>query len=238
MADIKISELGAASAVNSTDIFPMTSAGITVKATAQQLKNYMGVGNLSDLNTTDKTSSVNAINEVDSHTDIVQAQVSNSGDAYDPTKPYAVNELCIHDDVLYRCTTPCSAGSWVANQSCFTADTLTSAMSLRAHANWKLAGVYDVTTTQQDINIPNNTNEILIVIGEKNDQQVYGGKSCIIPMFASERNIIVTGQLINGTGTILSDKGAYLYAISYQHILKAKMLDVKTTPIIMRLYYR
>lgn len=69
MADIKISELGAASAVNNTDIFPMTSAGVTVKATAQQIKNYMGVGNLSDLNTTDKTSLVNAINEVKTQVD-------------------------------------------------------------------------------------------------------------------------------------------------------------------------
>lgn len=69
MADIKISELGAASAINNTDIFPMTSAGITVKATAQQIKNYMGVGNLADLNTTDKSSTVSAINEVNSKAD-------------------------------------------------------------------------------------------------------------------------------------------------------------------------
>jgi hypothetical protein len=91
------------------------------------------IGDLSDLTTTDKSSIVDAINEVDANADaaqasadIVQAQVSNSGDAYDPTRPYKVNELCIYNNVLYRCTTACSAGSWATNQSCFTQDTLTS----------------------------------------------------------------------------------------------------------------
>lgn len=130
MADIKISELGAASAVNATDLFPITSSGVTVKATAQQIKNYMGVGNLADLTTTDKTDLVSAINEVDEHADIVQAQVSNSGDAFDSTKAYAVGDLCIYNNILYRCITACSAGSWATNQSCFTADTLTNAVNM------------------------------------------------------------------------------------------------------------
>ena len=65
-----------------------------------------------------------AVDGVDTNTDIVQAQVANSGDAYDPTRPYKVGELCIYNNVLYRCTTACSAGSWSTNQSCFTADTL------------------------------------------------------------------------------------------------------------------
>ncbi len=94
------------------------------------------VGNLTNLATDAKTNLVAAINEVDSHTDtanskadIVQAQVSNSGDAYDSTKAYAVGDLCIHNNTLYRCTTACSAGSWATNQSCFTADTLTNAIN-------------------------------------------------------------------------------------------------------------
>lgn len=93
------------------------------------------IGDLSDLTTDDKTSLVNAINEADANADaaqasadIVQAQVSNSDDAYSPIRSYAVNELCIHDDKLYRCTTPCSAGSWATNQSCFTQDTLVNAI--------------------------------------------------------------------------------------------------------------
>lgn len=85
------------------------------------------IGDLSDLTTDNKTSLVNAVNEVDSHTNIVQAQVSNSDDAYSPLKSYKIGELCIHNDVLYRCTTACSAGSWATNQSCFTVDTLVNA---------------------------------------------------------------------------------------------------------------
>lgn len=129
MADIKISELGSAASVNDTDVIPMTASGVTVKATATLLKGYMGVGSLTDLTTDDKTSLVNAVNEVDSHTDIVQAQASNSGDAYNTTRPYKVGELCIYNNVLYRCITACSAGSWTTNQSCFTVDTLVNAVN-------------------------------------------------------------------------------------------------------------
>lgn len=74
--------------------------------------------------------------------DTVQAQVSNSGDAYDPTRPYAVGELCIYNNVLYRCTTACSAGSWATNQSCFTPDTLARVVSaLGGRYNFKYFNV-------------------------------------------------------------------------------------------------
>lgn len=53
-----------------------------------------------------------------------QAQVSNSGDSYNPTRDYKVGDLCIYNNVLYRCIAACSAGSWATNQSCFTEDTL------------------------------------------------------------------------------------------------------------------
>lgn len=85
------------------------------------------VGKLSDLSTDAKTNLVAAINEVDSHADNAQGQVSDSNDAFDPTRPYKVGELCIYNNVLYRCITACSAGSWATNQSCFTADTLVNA---------------------------------------------------------------------------------------------------------------
>lgn len=94
------------------------------------------IGKLSNLNTTDKSSTVAAINEVDAHADtaqskadIVQTQVSDSSDAYNPTKSYKIGDLCIYNNVLYRCTTACSAGSWATNQSCFTSDTLVRAVN-------------------------------------------------------------------------------------------------------------
>ncbi len=110
----------------------------TVKTTLVAAINELvgKIGDLTGLTTTAKTSAVAAINEVDANADaaqasanIVQAQVSNSDDAYDPTKAYTVGELCIYDDKLYRCTTACSAGSWATNQSCFTTDTLTNRAS-------------------------------------------------------------------------------------------------------------
>lgn len=82
------------------------------------------LGDISDLDTTDKTSAVNAINEVNTKVSKTEVLISNSGDAYDPTRPYKVGEYCIYNDTLYRCTTACSAGSWATNQSCFTQDTL------------------------------------------------------------------------------------------------------------------
>lgn len=90
------------------------------------------IGDLSDLTTEDKTSLTNAVNEVNTKADnaqtsadVVQAQVSNSDDAYSPSKAYKVDDLCIYNNVLYRCITACNAGSWAINQSCFTQDTLT-----------------------------------------------------------------------------------------------------------------
>lgn len=80
MADIKISELGAASTVNNADLIPMTSAGVTVKATAQQFKNYMGVGNLADLTTDAKASAVAAINEVNTKASKTEVLISNIQD--------------------------------------------------------------------------------------------------------------------------------------------------------------
>jgi len=98
MADIKISELGAASAVNATDLFPMTSSGVTVKATAQQIKNYMGVGNIADLNTTDKSSAVAAINEVNikvSKTEVLIINVASFS-----SLPQTVSNANIESDMV------------------------------------------------------------------------------------------------------------------------------------------
>lgn len=126
MADIKISELGAASAVNNTDLFPMTSAGVTVKATAQQIKNYIGVGNIADLNTTDKSSAVAAINEVNtkvSKTEVLIAYVQTSLTA---SKTYVVGEQFIYNGLLYKATATIAQGGTITiNGNCTLADSVT-----------------------------------------------------------------------------------------------------------------
>ena len=62
-------------------------------------------------------------------TDTFTNQVANSDDAYSPLKDYAVDEHCIYNNVLYKCVTACSAAAWSVNQNCFSATTLTSAVT-------------------------------------------------------------------------------------------------------------
>ena len=63
MADIKISQLGAAASISDSQVTPVVDSGTTVKATMAQIKDY-AAGGLSNLDTTAKTSVVAAINEV------------------------------------------------------------------------------------------------------------------------------------------------------------------------------
>ena len=95
------------------------------------------IGDLESLTTTAKTSTVAAINEVKSGVSALNDQigdlsnkVSNNNDAYSASKAYAIGDLVIYNNVLYRCTTACSAASWDVNQSCFTADTLTNVVNI------------------------------------------------------------------------------------------------------------
>lgn len=62
-------------------------------------------------------------------TDAFTNQVANSDDTYSPSKAYKVGEHCIYNNVIYKCITACSAGSWSTNQSCFSQTTLTSAVT-------------------------------------------------------------------------------------------------------------
>lgn len=63
MADIKISQLGAAASISDSQETPVVDNGSTVKATMAQIKDYVA-GGLANLKTTVKTSIVGAINEV------------------------------------------------------------------------------------------------------------------------------------------------------------------------------
>ena len=63
MADIKISQLGAAASISDSQVTPVVDSGTTVKATMAQIKDYI-TGGLTNLKTSVKTSIVAAINEV------------------------------------------------------------------------------------------------------------------------------------------------------------------------------
>ena len=63
MADIKISQLGAAASISDSQETPVVDNGSTVKATMAQIKDFVA-GGLANLKTIVKTSIVGAINEV------------------------------------------------------------------------------------------------------------------------------------------------------------------------------
>jgi len=55
--------------------------------------------------------------------------ISDANDEYSSSKAYKVGDMVIHDNVLYECTTACSAATWQTNQGYFTATTLANAVT-------------------------------------------------------------------------------------------------------------
>lgn len=67
MAEIKISELEKATNLNSQCCFPVVSEGTTKKIEFGTLADLLNIGDVSDLNTTDKSNVVAAVNEVNNN---------------------------------------------------------------------------------------------------------------------------------------------------------------------------
>lgn len=205
------------------------------------------IGTLASLTTDNKTSAVAAINEVDAHADnaqatantasskadIVQAQVANSGDIYSASKAYSVGDLCIYNNVLYRCITACSAGSWATNQSCFMADTLVNvvdgvnntgicSISGRAGADFRfmsLARKGKTIFAQGYVVLPDASRDD--ILGNIDNSSFYpaGGKDMYIAIFKTQSQNASTlvfstdGTIICGDNQITS--GYYLVLGSY-----------------------
>jgi hypothetical protein len=185
---------------------------------------------------------VSAINEVNAHADtaqstannanskanIVQAQVSNSNDSYDSSKAYAVGDLCIHNNVLYRCITPCSAGSWATNQSCFTQVTLVNVVS-------DIDNSINAVDVISEINIsnyisPTNTFNIpadgyIQLIADANVNNVTA--AYIMPSNIRIANVIVTNKDVAMYNTFFVKKGMefyfYLSEATYSKVLYYKL---------------
>jgi hypothetical protein len=147
-----------------------------------------GGGNLSrsDVDATLSTSSINpiqnkavanAINTLNTKVSKTEVLISNSRNAYSSSKAYAVGDLCIYNNVLYRCITACSAGSWATNQSCFTADTLIGVANY-LNAGLNIFRVAYVTFENKGYNLYRPTNNV-IVIGSMEANFTFSG--CYIP---------------------------------------------------------
>ena len=106
MSDKRIIDLEAKQTLGSGDYLAADSAQGTYKV---------------DANTNIMTPLTNVRNNV--------ANSSASPDKYSSSTAYKVGDMVIHDDILYICTTACSAASWAVNSACFTATTLSSAIT-------------------------------------------------------------------------------------------------------------
>lgn len=106
MSDKRIIDLEAKQTLGSGDYLAADSAQGTYKV---------------DANTNIMTPLTNVRNNV--------ANSSASPDKYSSSTAYKVGDMVIQNDILYKCTTACSAASWAVNSACFTAKTLASVVT-------------------------------------------------------------------------------------------------------------
>ena len=125
------------------------------------------VGDLDDLQTQDKDSTVDAINEVlgltatnasditDLRIDLTALQDSvndNTADAYSSSSTYKVGQLCIYENTLYRCNTAITtAEAWTAAH--WTATTIAAEIENRVLL---LPGVTVSATTGSIVSVSDN----------------------------------------------------------------------------------
>lgn len=83
--------------------------------------------------------------ETDAAIDAAVSNLSNLADAYDDTATYAVGDLCIHDNQLYKCTTAITtAEAW--NASHWTATNISSEMISKNKVH-SLKGTTNITSS-------------------------------------------------------------------------------------------
>lgn len=78
--------------------------------------------------------------------------IQDDSDAYSSSKSYAVGDLCIHDDIVYKCITACSAAAWSVNQNCFEETTLTDEVSTLKDALNQITPIVDRAVTNKSNN--------------------------------------------------------------------------------------
>lgn len=101
--DIKVSELTSGS-VDATSAFYMAKSDNSYQVSGKNIADY-SVASQTQAGLNNKTP-VAAINSA----------ISNTADAFDDTASYAVGDLCIYENALYRFTTAKSAGAWDSNK--------------------------------------------------------------------------------------------------------------------------
>lgn len=123
MADIKISQLGAAATISDSDVFPMTANGTTVKAAASLIKEYaIGDDDISALGDGSPTGAILALNANKSaKSDIAMIEASVA------IAPHAIGAEFYLSGVLMRATAPIEIGDQIVNgTNCAPADDVSS----------------------------------------------------------------------------------------------------------------
>lgn len=144
MADIKISQLGAAATISDSDVFPMTANGTTVKAAASLIKEYaIGDDDISALGDGSPTGAILALNaDKSAKTDIAMIEASVA------TAAHAIGAEFYLSGVLMRATAAIAVGDQIVNgTNCAPADDVSS--QIQALTN--KVGNGTPTTTDQTI---------------------------------------------------------------------------------------
>lgn len=123
MADIKISQLGAAATISDSDVFPMTANGTTVKAAASLIKEYaIGDDDISALGDGSPTGAILALNANKSaKSDIAMIEASVA------IASHAIGAEFYLSGVLMRATAAIEIGDQIVNgTNCAPADDVSS----------------------------------------------------------------------------------------------------------------
>lgn len=78
--------------------------------------------------------------------------IESDDDAYKTNRGYEVGDKVIQNNKLYKCITPCTAGTWTVNESCFEETTITEELtSLNSSLTWTL--IQEVTSINSRVTI-------------------------------------------------------------------------------------
>ena len=117
--------------------------------------------------------------------------------------------MVIHDNVLYKCTTACSAGTWQTNQGYFTATTLTSEVT---NVNASLNGNYNESSAPTNIS-GTRANPYIVPSDGYIFMSVATGTSINIKMVygSNSNNDTVIGAVTSGLTATFVRKGMKIY---------------------------
>ena len=121
------------------------------------------------------------------------AALANEADSYSTSKAYAVGDTCIYNNVVYKCTTACSAASWTVNKNCFESTTLGKLFTqLNSDLADHMGNIHILWRTYNNVTLSKGTNTFNIPSELQNKS--------IIGVLVKAQNYIFPGGAIDGSG--------------------------------------